>query len=63
MGDRFQLMILNPDYALEFVMRRDSAKKSRAHGGFWNEEIVNYFKIKKVSKLLILKQYFFGIDF
>ncbi len=45
-------ILLNPDFAVEIVMRVSNTRQIGVSGYFVAEEIVIYFKIKKCSEML-----------
>jgi len=47
-----QILQLNPDFAVEIVMRVSNTIQISVSGHFFTEAIVNYFKAKKCSERL-----------
>ena len=56
-------VLLIPDYAIDIVMKGQITIKYDTQGYFLDDVIVNYYKIKKQSKCLILKEDNLVIDF
>jgi len=54
---------LNPDYAIDFVMRKKRAKNMKKHGNFLPQMYFLYIEDKKLSTFSGLKSFFFVINF
>jgi hypothetical protein len=57
------MIVLNPDFKVEIVMKDKKAMKTSVCADFLVENILKYGNIKKASKRLYLQHFFLVIDF